>query len=73
MDNGIKKIAGDFCNNHSLVRVVKTNGFYSIGFIVEINDDGIVVENDKSQLKLFISWGLVSEIVQLSKGGENVE
>lgn len=61
-NEGMKKLALEFLNKHSLVRVTKTNGFYSIGYISEITDDGIILLNDKTNLKFFISWGLVLEM-----------
>ena len=62
VNEGMKKIAGEFLSKHSLVRVSKTNNFYSIGYISEITDDGIILVNDKTKLKLFISWALILEI-----------
>ena len=62
MNEGMKKVAEEFFKKHSLVRITKTNGFYSIGYISEISDDGIIILNDKTNLKLFISWNLIAEI-----------
>lgn len=66
------RICEEFYNKKSLIKVVrKEKEGFSIGFIKSIDDESIIVENDRTGLKSFIKFNSIDEVHEMIGSGKD--